>query len=247
MNNDNYEKKHKIILFNISLIAVINQKKDMGFFQKLFGKEKTPKKFTQEEYEAYDTLKMKGLEYVLGKSHDKVGHAIIPFQIGGTVDMYYFLNSIKGTGFATMELINPDSTGPIPNETGTYELVAFTKHSYTEDDNEKLPFNQIERRICGIFTSIGSYSYQTKLNSHDTGEIPQEDEESKTCLIFDEYKPDGKEFKIGEHKHGLLLIIEVFQKEMDFAVSYGTNKLIEKLKAKGYYPYSDLDRELAVD
>lgn len=48
--------------------------------------------------------------------HGIVGHAIIPFSIGGAVDMYYFTDHIKGTGFATMELLNPDGNGPKPNK-----------------------------------------------------------------------------------------------------------------------------------
>ena len=71
----------------------------MNIFKKFFGKKETKKEFTQEEYDEDYELKMEGLEYVLGKSHNIVGHAIIPFEIGGAVDMYYFPNGIKGTGF----------------------------------------------------------------------------------------------------------------------------------------------------
>ncbi len=42
---------------------------------------------------------------------------------------------------------------------------------------------------------------------------------------------------------GLLAIIEVFRSEMDFARQCGGAVLIERLKAEGCYPYSDLDRE----
>ena len=101
----------------------------MSFFKKLFGKsdKPTPREFTEQEHELDYEQKSKGLENVLGKMHDLVGHAIIPFAVGGAVDMYYFPNHIKGTGFATMELLEPDGTGPLPNRLGTYELVAFTK------------------------------------------------------------------------------------------------------------------------
>ena len=37
--------------------------------------------------------------------------------------------------------------------------------------------------------------------------------------------------------------MEVFRSEMAFAHKRGGSKLIEKLKAAGHYPYSDLDRE----
>lgn len=131
----------------------------MNFFKKLFGKsDKTePKVFTEQEYELDYELKSQGLENVLGKMHALVGHAIIPFAVGGAVDMYYFPNHIKGTGFATMELLEPDGTGPLPNRIGTYELVAFTKNDYNNSEDTKTPFNLIERKICGIFTKIGFF------------------------------------------------------------------------------------------
>jgi hypothetical protein len=218
----------------------------MNIFKKLFGKTEIKKEFTQEECDTDYELKMAALESVLGKSHNLVGHAIIPFEIGGAVDMYYFPNGIKGTGFATMELIQPDGTGPIPNKLGTYELVAFTKLDYNKDATETLPFNLIERRICGIFTTIGNYSSQAKLEPLETCEVPQGEGEPNTCIFFDNYNPDGKKFKIGNRNHGLLLIMEVFRDEMEYAMENGTAKLIAKLKEKGYYPYSDLDRKSVV-
>jgi len=214
----------------------------MNILRKILGKKEAKKEYTQEEYDNDYELKMAGLEYVLGKSHNLVGHAIVPFSIGGAVDMYYFPNGIEGTGFATMELIDPDGKGSVPNRLGTYELAAFTKIKYVQDSTGSNQFNLIERHICGIFTAIGNYSFQAKLEPFDTCELPQNDGKPNLCLIFDEYKPDGREFKIGDRKHGLLLIIEVHRDEMEYARVNGTGKLIEVLKEKGYYPYSDLDR-----
>jgi hypothetical protein len=215
----------------------------MGFFDKLFGKKVKPKEFTQEEWDKEYEDKQAGLERVLGKMHDMVGHAIIPFDIGGTVDMYYFLNGINGTGFATMELIKPDGTGSKPNRLGTYELVAFTKELYNHDVGEMLPFNTVERRLCGIMTTIGAYSFQAKLEPKETVEVPGKEGEPNFCVVLDEYKPNGIEFTIGNRKHGLLLVIEIFRDEMNYAMKNGSDKLFEKLKAKGHYPYSDLNRE----
>ena len=195
------------------------------------------KKF-EKDYE----LKSKGLERILGKADSIVGHAIIPFEIGGAVDMYYYPNGIKGTGFATMKLIQPDGSGPVPNRNGTYELVAFTKLNYISDTTETNPFNLIERRACGIFTAIGNYSFEAKLEPGETMEIPR-DGEANRCIVFDEYRPDNKNFLIGDRKHGLLLVIEVFRDEMEYAMENGSDKLLTKLKEKGHYPYSDLDRE----
>ncbi len=215
----------------------------MNFLKKLFGIKEPKVEFTDEEYEKDYKLKMAGLENILGKSYDMVGHAIIPFQVGGAVDMYYFPNGIKGTGFATMELLNPEGKGPKPNRIGTYELVAFTKNDLEVDETYSNPFGIIERRICRIFTSIGFYSSESKLNPLDTCEVPQDEGEDNICLIFDEYKPDDKEFLVGNRKHCLLLVMEVFRKEMEYARENGTGELIDRLKAKGHYPYSDLNRE----
>ncbi|WP_336517998.1 suppressor of fused domain protein [Pollutibacter soli] len=220
----------------------------MNFFKKLFGKwvKEAPKEFSEQEYLEDYEQKKNGLEDILGKMHDLVGHAIVPFSVGGAVDMYYFPDHIKGTGFATMELLEPDGSGPLPNRLGTYELVAFTKYEYKKDDNHPNAFNVIERQVCGIFTTIGFFSRQAVINPNETCEIPGGENEENACLVFDLYEPDNKKFKIGIRKHHLLLCMQVFRSEMDFARANGSEKLIDKLKNAGYYPYSDLDRQPVV-
>ncbi len=202
--------------------------------------------FTEEEYNLDYEQKQKGLEDILGKMHDLVGHAIIPFSVGGAVDMYYFTNHIVGTGFATMELLEPDGSGPLKNRYGTYELVAFTKHKYNNNEDTQTPFNLIERKICSIFTTVGFFSKQAVINPNETCEVPNGEEEENTCLIFDIYEPESKKFKIGEREHHLLLCLQVFRSEMDFARKNGSEKVLKMLKDKGYYPYSDLDRQAVV-
>lgn len=205
------------------------------------------KDFTAEERERYDKLKEEALERVLGPMHGMVGHAIIPFQIGGAVDMYYFPNGIPGTGFATMELIQPDGSGPLPNRIGTFELVAFTRHEIgplEEKPDDAHPFNRIERRMCGIMTIVGRYAHDAVLNPGETCEIPGRDDEPNKCLIFDEYRgPDDRDFTIDGKRHCLLLCLEVHRSEMEFAMKHGSAVVLKTLKQKGYYPYSDLDRE----
>jgi hypothetical protein len=204
------------------------------------------KEFSDAEFKRYSEVKEKSLEKVLGPMHDMVGHAVIPFQVGGAVDMYYFPNGIAGTGFATMELIEPDGTGPKPNRIGTYELVAFTKLKMPPQDtkrDDKDPFNRIERRMCGILTVVGRYSHDAVLNPGETCEVPWKEGDPTTCLIFDEYQKDGVPFEIEGKKHCLLLCMEVFRSEMEYAMKKGSAPVLRKLKEKGYYPYSDLDRE----
>lgn len=215
----------------------------MGIFRRIFGKkEPPPPVFTDEQYQRHDELKRQGLERVLGGMHDLVGHAIIPFQVGGAVDMYYFPSAAAGTGFATMELIAPDGSGPKPSRIGTYELVAFTKHRIG-DEACKEAFERIERRMCGIFTIVGRYASEAKLNPRETIEVPVEDGEPNRCLILDEYGKPGVEFTVGDSRHGLLLLIEVFRSEMEHAMKNGSEAVLAMLRDKGHYPYSDLDRD----
>jgi len=202
-------------------------------------------RFTEEESMRYSRLKEAALERILGPMHEWVGHAVIPFQVGGAVDMYYFPDKVPGTGFATMELIEPDGSGPKPNRIGTYELLAFTRHrvpASAEKRSEDDPFHRIERRICGIFTCIGNYSYEAVLNPGDTCEAPWKEGEPSSWLIFDAYGSEGA-FEIDGRKHCLLLCIEVFRSEMEYAMAKGSAAVIRKLKEAGHYPFSDLDRE----
>jgi len=217
----------------------------MKFLKKLFGikDEPTQKVYTNEDNDLDYEQKTAGLEHVLGKMYDMVGHAIIPFSIGGAVDMYYFSEHIQGTGFATMELLDPDGEGPLPNRLGTYELLAFTKHEYNDNSEDPNPFKLAERKACGFFTQIGLYSRQAVLNPKETIEIPQGEGKENLCLIFDLYEPEGKKFKVGSRDHHLLLCIQVFRSEMNYARENSSEALIKLLKEKLYYPYSDMDRE----
>jgi hypothetical protein len=217
----------------------------MSFFKKLFGKGENPepREFTEQEHELNYEQKKEALEHVLGPMHELVGHAIIPFEVGGAVDMYYFPHHIEGTGFATMELLDPDGKGPKPNRLGTYELLAFTKHAYNDSEDTQTPFNLAERKACGILTAIGSFSQQAKLNPGETCEIPNDEGEENTCLVFDLYQPGAETFKIGNRQHHLLLCLQVFRSEMEFARENGSDKLLKLLKDAGHYPYSDLDRQ----
>ena len=97
--------------------------------------------------------------------------------------------------------------------------------------------------FCFIFTAIGFFSKEAVLNPNETCEIPNGEGEENSCLVFDLYQPDNKEFKIGDRNHHLLLCLQVFRSEMEFARENGSEELFKKLKQAGHYPYSDLDRQ----
>lgn len=209
---------------------------------KRFLARKPPKsEFSAEDYDRHYELKHQWLESLLGPMHHMVGHAIIPYAVGGAVDMYYFPQVAGGTAFATMELIEPDGSGPRPSSIGTYELAAFTRHQWSTSADD--PFNRIERRFCGIFTTIGRYSTDAVLNPGETCEVPASDEGPNRCVVFDHLSKPGVDFRTDSTRHGLLLCLEVLPIELEFARSYGSNALLARLKEAGHYPFSDLDRQ----
>ena len=182
------------------------------------------------------------MEASLGKEYDMVMHALIPYAIGGSLDLYYYPNGLPGTAIATKELSELPNQGSTNDVYRLYELVMFTKHRLDPDAamNEKTEFGRAHMNINTILNLIARYSAEAKLNPNETCEFPSEMERvGGKCLIFDGYASHTDEVA---ESFGLLGIIEIFRSEMDYARKHGGAELIERLKAKGHYPYSDLDR-----
>jgi hypothetical protein len=193
-------------------------------------------KLAQEWYERKTAMMVD----VLGKEHNIVMHSIIPYAIGGGLDLYYFPNGIEGTAIATKELCEIPGEGSSNAVFDNYELVMFTRHALSLDDarNEATVFGRAHRSINAILNCIAPYSTEATLNPLETCEFPEDMERiGGKCLIFDAYG-----FNAAHAEFGLLALIEVYRSEMDFARTHGGGELIAKLKQAGYYPYSDMDR-----
>lgn len=197
-------------------------------------------KLAQDWYEKKTSLMVD----ILGREHDMVMHAIIPYAIGGGLDLYYFPNGITGTAIATKELCELPGQGSVNDAFDTYELVMFTRQTLSLDNakDESTPFGRIHKSINAILNHIAPYSAQATLNPHETCEFPADmNTVGGKCLIFDSYGFDGDHAEFG-----LLLIIEIHRSEMDYAREHGGEELLEKLKEAGHYPYSDMERPAVV-
>jgi hypothetical protein len=186
------------------------------------------------------------MEASLGKEHDRVMHAIVPFYVGGTLDAYFYPNGVAGTGIATKELSELPNSGSRSDTYSCYELVMFTRRQLDVATalDEKTPFGRAYLDIDRILNAVARYSREVKLNPRETLEFPGDIEGlGGKCIVFDGYAVHSDHVV---RRFGLLLVIEVFRREMEFAQKHGTAQLIEKLKARGAYPYSDLDREPVV-
>lgn len=182
------------------------------------------------------------MEEVLGQEHNMVMHAIIPYAIGGALDLYYYPNGVAGTAIATKELSEMPGVGSSNRVYQCYELVMFTRHPIDLDNarDTNSAFGRAHASINGILNSMARYSAEAALNPNETCEFPAETPRlGGRCLIFDGYpaypKDEPAEF-------GLLAIIEVFRSEMEYAREHGGAALLKKLKAARRYPYSDLQR-----
>lgn len=213
----------------------------------MFGWFKKKKKYSDEkesqlEDEWYEQ-KSQLMEGTLGKEHDMVMHALIPFELGGGLDLYYYPNGIKGTGIATKELAFACRESSRNSKFKKFELVMFTNQKLNMDQakDEATPFGLAHSNINQILNCMAPYSSQAELNPRETCEFPKDMEDiGGKCLIFDSYetattKPNNENF-------GIMLIIEIFRDEMEFAMNEGGQKLLDLLKENDVYPYSDLDR-----
>ena len=183
------------------------------------------------------------MEASLGKEHDIIMHALIPYYVGGGLDLYYYPNALPGTAIATKELCELPDAGPSNKVFSCYELVMFTKHELDVGaaDNESTAFGRQHSNIKAILNLIARYSAEAKLNPNETCEfLADMVGMGGKCVIFDEYACHSDDMA---ESFGLLAVIEVFQSEMAYARGRGTTQLIERLKSEDYYPYSDLDRE----
>jgi hypothetical protein len=194
------------------------------------------------EQEWYDR-KSQLMEQSLGREHGMVMHAIIPYAIGGALDLYYFPNGLSGTAIATKELCELPTEGAANDVFDVYEMVMFTRHKIDLDAarDESSDFGKAHSTIKSILNCMARYSAEARLNPYETCEFPEKMERiGGRCLIFVDYAHHRDEVA---GTFGLLGIIEIFRSEMDYARENGGAALIELLKTKGHYPFSDLDRE----
>lgn len=196
--------------------------------------------------EQWDTWKGEALARLLGKQHDMVMHAIIPFAIGGGLDLYYFPQR-EGFAIATMELIAPDGSGPRNRLFRAYELAMFARVPFDLElaKDEATPMGRMHRRMNGVLNAMARYAPQATLNPHETMEFPADFSPTLggQCLILDCWRPGGQDLVIGGKPFGLMVPIVIHRSEMEFARSEGGERLLAKLKERGHWPYSDLERE----
>lgn len=164
-------------------------------------------KFDDKAAEEWHHRKTEVMEATLGREHDIVMHAIIPYGLGGGLDLYYFPSGIPGTAVATKELSALPNVGSSNSVYHSYELVMFTRHPLSIKDakDEETPFGQAHSNINAILNAIAPYSEQAEINPFETCEFPKDMKRiGGKCVVFDgysDYSDDVAGFRtLGDHR-----------------------------------------------
>ncbi|MCL2474648.1 MAG: suppressor of fused domain protein [Chloroflexi bacterium] len=194
------------------------------------------------EDDAYQ-IKDKYIESIMGKEHDMVGHAIIPYCVGGAFDQYYYPDFCNGTAIVTKELVNYKFNSPKNDIYDAYELVIVTRNKINTSGELALEYD--DGPFIEILNMLGRYSTTAKLNPFETIEFPdgfENENLSRRCLIIDAISEPLCNEETHNRKFGLMLIMEIHRDEMEFAMQQKGKDLIEKLKQKGIYPLTGVNR-----
>lgn len=193
--------------------------------------------------DAFHERKSAWMRTVLGPEHDMVMHAIIPYAVGGPVDVYMYPKRIPGTILATKEMVDWGHQECRAYDGHFYEVAMATRHPIDEQDDS--PFGAAMLRCRKMMTMTARYSGSAVLKSGDTVEMPMADGEANACAVF--WEVDAARRTVLEGRPiTVQYIIEVHRPEMEFARANGTARLIELLRQGGHFPYSDLDRPVCV-
>ncbi|MFN0138223.1 MAG: suppressor of fused domain protein [Phycisphaerae bacterium] len=200
----------------------------------------------------------------IGPMHEMVLHAIIPYAVGGALDLYPFHYARGGTVYATQEVMDPNpANGPLRNKLGRYELVACLRKAFSyseedsgsttheaETDSARGPAREGDRLVSRVLNPIARYSAMAVLQPGETAEIPETEDAQpgdpdNLYVLFDEFELRG-DFNVLGERCGLLLCMPIHKRECDFARQNSGKELIARLKTAGVYPYSDLTRRPVV-
>lgn len=170
------------------------------------------------------------MEHNLGTLDDKVLHAVVPFRLGyengGAADVYLYKRQDGYISYVTGDLIGEKQQ---PSDAGNYELLAVMK------DGENWGASLI--RMLAFSTLDESINSGESMDIGDFGK-----EVGFPAIIFDKYS----ETVIDGNKIGIMLIIGITKKELDWKTKNGGRVLLKKLREAKIYPYSIPNRKSVV-
>jgi len=158
----------------------------------------------------------------LGSPIDKVFHAIVPFHFGfdknGAADVFLFKRPDNYISYVTGDLIG---TKQKPSDCGNYELLSIMKDG--------------QEWGAKLIRVLAYYTLDASINSGETMDIGNTGKNvGFEAIIFDKYA----ETVIDGNKIGIMLVIGITKKELDWKFKNSGMALIQKLKEAKVYPYT---------
>jgi hypothetical protein len=183
---------------------------------------------SQDEWLELEKQRVDGLERLLGEPDDRVYHALVPLQLGGTCDVLCFRKHVAGPAYVTSDLTG---IGQPPNRLGTYELMICTRKDSDWAAN--------------VISRLGPYTLETVINPGETMDIGSAVPAGSAISAFLFTEPDVTEnvFRVGEETASLLLCIGITSAELETCHREGSDKMIERLRNAAVFPFTDLNRK----
>ena len=172
--------------------------------------------------------RLAAMERVFGKSADVVLHAVVPFEfgvgLGGRADIVQFTHYVDGVVYATCDLLG--NSAQVANSLGSYELAIC--HRFHEDWGPE------------VIAALAYYTLDAQIEAGHTMDIRSSvPKESRiTAFLFHEFA----RFDFRDKPAGVLLCIGITAEELSACRRGQGNRVLKALKAKGIYPFTDMNR-----
>lgn len=201
----------------------------MKWIKRFFGKK--PDSVPHADGESEDrwwNARMAALHAVLGPSEDMVFHALQPLYLGGFADVVEFRQHVPGSTYVTSDLIG--ESGQLPSSLGNYELMICTR--------EKSDW------AANIICKLAKYTLEAVLEPGQTMDIGPAAPKGSTVAAFLFAEPEIKtpRLTVNGLESGLLLCVGILPDELAVCMKEGSTRILELLKDKKVFPYTDLNR-----
>ena len=180
------------------------------------------------EWEEIWNARSSALATLLGKPADVVGHAMIPFALGGAADVLHFPAYVPGMTYVTAELTGQD-VGQLRTQLGHYELMICAKQELPE--------------AAEFISQLARYTCEAKLEPGETMDCGPFFGTKIKAVLFTTPGEQATYFQFLGKRYGLLLCVGITGAELKFARAQGTDKLLTLLREHGVFPYTMPNRE----
>jgi Suppressor of fused protein (SUFU) len=180
------------------------------------------------EWQKIWDARIAALTPILGKPTDKVLHAVIPFQLGGSADVLPFPDFTPGITYVTAEMTGED-VGQRPTTLGNYELMICARQEL--------------QKAGDLISKLARYTCDAELEPGETMDIGTFFGDSTIrALLFTYPREVPVHFEFLGQRCGLLLCIGITSEELAFKKAHGSANLLALLRQHGVFPYTVPER-----